>query len=82
MLQAMAERSAGGKRQILGISDRHMRRWRERCRGFRIPRVVRPQARKASPRRVAVATVERVLERCTGSVISIGMCSTFTRSWG
>jgi hypothetical protein len=46
MLQAMAMKITWWQAaEILGISDRHMRRWRERMRSFWVPRAVRPQAR-------------------------------------
>src|ERR1700728_2835207 len=63
MLQAMAKKISWWQAaEILGISDRHMRRWRERYEevggeGF-------PRLRSNNPRnkRVPLATVERVLE--------------------
>src|SRR6202050_2653728 len=46
----------------LGISDRHMRRWRERYEEFGFRGLFDRRRGKPSPKRVAVATVERVLQ--------------------
>jgi transposase len=48
--------------EIMGISDRHMRRWRERYEegGFRA--LFDRRRGKPSPKRVPMAVVERVLE--------------------
>lgn len=60
MLQAMAKKITWWQAaEILGISDRHMRRWRERyveesCNGL-----LDRRRRKPSSRRVPVATVEK-----------------------
>ena len=48
--------------EIIGISDRQMRRWRERYEEFGIRGLFDRRRGKASPKRVAVATVEKVLE--------------------
>ena len=48
--------------EIIGISDRHMRRWRERYEEFGIRGLFDRRRGKPSPKRVAVATVEKVLE--------------------
>src|ERR1700674_3623845 len=48
--------------EIIGISDRQMRRWRERYQEFGIRGLVDRGRGKTSPKRVAVATMERVLE--------------------
>jgi transposase len=48
--------------EILGISDRHMRRWRERYEEFGYDGLYDRRQGKVSPRRVPMAQVERVLE--------------------
>ena len=63
ILQAMAKKITWWQAaEIIGISDRHMRRWRERYEegGFR--GLFDRRRGKPSPKRVAVAVVERVLE--------------------
>jgi transposase len=63
MLQAMAKKITWFQAaEILGISDRHMRRWRERYEegGFR--GLFDRRCGKASPKRVPVGVVERVLQ--------------------
>jgi transposase len=47
--------------EILGISDRHMRRWRERYEEFGYDGLFDRRRGKPSPKRVPVAEVERVL---------------------
>src|ERR1700732_4092984 len=46
--------------EIIGISDRHMRRWRERYGEFGYDGFFDRRGGKPSPRRVPVATVEKV----------------------
>jgi transposase len=63
ILQAMAKKITWYQAaEIIGISDRHMRRWRERYEegGFR--GLFDRRRGKPSPRRVPMAVVERVLE--------------------
>ena len=63
ILQAMAKKITWYQAaEIIGISDRHMRRWRERYEegGFR--GLFDRRRGKPSPKRVPVAVVERVLE--------------------
>src|SRR5262252_2862132 len=63
ILQAMGKKITWYQAaEILGISDRHMRRWRERYEegGFRA--LFDRRRGKPSPKRVPVAVVERVLE--------------------
>ena len=63
ILQAMAKKITWYQAaEIIGISDRHMRRWRERYQegGFR--GLFDRRCGKPSPKRVPVAVVERVLE--------------------
>src|ERR1700686_1882733 len=63
MLQAMAKKITWWQAaEILGISDRHMRRWRERYEEFGFRGLFDRRRGKPSPKRVAVATVEKVLE--------------------
>ena len=47
--------------EIIGISDRQMRRWRERYEEFGIRGLFDRRRGKPSPKRVAVATLEKVL---------------------
>jgi transposase len=63
ILQAMAKKITWFQAaEIIGISDRHMRRWRERYEegGFR--GLFDRRRGKASPKRVPMAVLERVLE--------------------
>src|SRR5271169_3368016 len=63
MLQAMAKKITWFQAaEIMGISDRHMRRWRERYEegGFR--GLFDRRRGKPSPKRVPMAVLERVLE--------------------
>jgi transposase len=61
MLQAMAKKITWWQAaEILGISDRHMRRWRERYEEEGYNGLFDRRRGKPSSRRVAVATVERV----------------------
>src|ERR1700720_2812989 len=46
--------------EILGISDRHMRRWRERYEEFGYDGLFDRRRGKPSPKRVPLATVEKV----------------------
>src|SRR6202163_1308222 len=48
--------------KIIGITDRQMRRWRERYEQFGVRGLFDRRRGKPSPKRVAVAIVERVLE--------------------
>jgi transposase len=61
MLQAMAKKITWWQAaEILGISDRHMRRWRERYEEEGYNGLLDRRRGKASRRRVPVATVEKV----------------------
>src|ERR1700726_5152295 len=63
MLQAMAKKITWFQAaEIIGISDRHMRRWRERYEEFGFRGLFDRRRGKPSPKRVPVATLERVLE--------------------
>lgn len=62
MLQAMAKKITWWQAaEILGISDRHMRRWRERHEEFGFRGLFDRRRGVPSPKRVPVAVVERVL---------------------
>src|SRR6201998_1168248 len=62
MLQAMAKKITWWQAaEILGISDRHLRRWRERYEEFGFRGLFDRRRGKPSPKRVAGAVVERVL---------------------
>src|SRR6202051_3021940 len=61
MLQAMSKKITWWQAaEILGISDRHMRRWHERYEEEGYNGLFDRRRGKPSSRRVAVATVERV----------------------
>ena len=63
MLQAMSKKITWWQAaEILGISDRHMRRWRERYEEFGFRGLFDRRRGRPSPKRVPVATVERVLQ--------------------
>src|SRR5437868_9787836 len=47
--------------EIIGISDRHMRRWRERYEEFGYDRLFDRRREKPSPKRVPMALLEQVL---------------------
>jgi transposase len=62
MLQAMSKKITWWQAaEILGISDRHMRRWRERYEEFGFRGLFDRRRGRPSPKRVPVAVVERVL---------------------
>jgi transposase len=62
MLQAMAKKITWWQAaEILGISDRHMRRWRERYEEFGFRGLLDRRRGRPSPKRVATAVVEQVL---------------------
>lgn len=61
-LQAMAKKITWWQAaEILGISDRHMRRWRERYQQFGFGGLLDRRRGRPSPKRMAVATVEEML---------------------
>src|ERR1700675_587450 len=63
ILRAMAKKITRWQAaEIIGISDRQMRRWRERYEQFGFRGLFDRRRGKPSPKRVAVATLERVLE--------------------
>src|SRR5256714_9145978 len=63
ILRAMAKRITWWQAaEIVGISDRWMRRWRERYQEFGYDGLVDKRRGKASPRRVPVALAEQVLQ--------------------
>src|SRR5689334_9836255 len=62
ILRAMAKKITWWQAaEIIGISDRSMRRWRERYEEFGYDGLLDRRRGKPSPKRVPVATVERVL---------------------
>ena len=62
MLQAMAKKISWWQAaEILGISDRPMRCWRERYQEFGFRGLFDRRRGRPSPKRVPVGTVERVL---------------------
>ncbi|HKV96341.1 MAG TPA: ISNCY family transposase, partial [Gammaproteobacteria bacterium] len=62
MLQAMGKKITWWQAaEILGISDRHMRRWRERYEEFGFRGLFDRRRGRPSPKREPVASVERVL---------------------
>ncbi len=63
MLQAMSKKiTCWQAAEILGISDRHMRRWRERYEEFGFRGLFDRRRGRPSPKREPVAVVERVLQ--------------------
>jgi transposase len=63
ILRALAKRITWWQAaEIIGISDRQMRRWRERYEEFGFRGLFDRRRGKPSPKRVPVATLERVLE--------------------
>ncbi len=63
ILRAMAKRITWWQAaEIIGISDRHMRRWRERYEEFGYDGLFDRRRGQPSPRRVPLAVAERVLE--------------------
>jgi len=63
MLRALAKRITWWQgAEIIGISDRQMRRWRERYEEFGFRGLFDRRRGKPSPKRVPVASLERVLE--------------------
>jgi transposase len=62
MLRAMAKRITWWQAaEIMGISDRHMRRWRERYEEFGYDGLFDRRRGKPSPQRVPMALVEQIL---------------------
>src|ERR1700721_4551860 len=62
ILRAMAKRITWWQAaEIIGISDRHMRRWRERYEGFGYDGLFDRRRGTPSPKRVPLAQVEQVL---------------------
>jgi transposase len=63
ILRAMAKKITWGQAaEIIGISDRQMRRWYERYREFGYDGLFDRRLGRPSPKRVTVETVEKVLE--------------------
>src|SRR6266436_178141 len=77
MLQAMAKKITWFQAaEIIGISDRHMRRWRERYEESGFRGLFDRRRGKPSPKRVPMAVLERVLElyRCDLKVAEMIVC--------
>jgi len=71
ILRAMAKKITWWQAaEIIGISDRHMRRWRERYEEFGYDGLFDHRRGKPSPRRVPMATMEKCWP-CIGNAISI-----------
>ena len=69
ILRAMARKIACWQAaEIIGISDRQMRRWRERYEEFGFRGLFDRRRGKPSPKRVPVAVVEQVLGLYRGSI--------------
>src|SRR6516162_10966175 len=63
ILRAMAKKISWGQAaEIIGISDRQMRRWYQRYQEFGYDGLYDRRLGRPSPKRVPVQTVERVLE--------------------
>ena len=67
--------------EIIGISDRQMRRWRSRYEQYGYDGLFDRRRGKPSPRRVPLRTVEQVLGLYQEKYFA-SMCGTFTRSCG
>jgi transposase len=65
--------------EIIGVSDRTMRRWRERYEQGGYNGLYDYRKRRPSPKRVPLQTAEKVCSS-TGRSTSISTCAIFTRS--
>jgi len=75
MLQAMAKKITWWQAaEILGISDRHMRRWRERYEEEGYKGLFDRRRGKPSTRRVPMATVEKVFALYREKYFDLGTC--------
>jgi hypothetical protein len=76
-LQEVLLRATSGKikwwqaAELIGISERQMRRWRKRLRGARPPGVVGPATAEAKQQASAEGAGGRGSEPCTGTSTSI-----------
>src|SRR5207247_7053347 len=59
--------------EIIGISDRHMRRWRERYEEFGFRALFDRRRGKPSPKKVPLAVVERVLGLYRGHYFDLNL---------
>ena len=66
--------------EIIEVTDRTMRRWRQQYEGARLQRFV-DYRKRSEPEACTGGGLERCCG-CTESSISTSMCSTFTRSCG
>ena len=72
LLKAMAKKITWWEAaEIIGVTERTMRRWRERLDTHGYSGLVDRRKGKPSDRRVPIATVEQVLQLCTGTPTSI-----------
>jgi transposase len=67
--------------EILGISDRHMRRWRGRYEEFGYDGLYDRRLGKVSPRRVPMAQVERILELYRERYFDLNVKRSITSGW-
>src|SRR5713101_2602228 len=80
ILQALAKKIYWWQAaEIIGISDRQMRRWKRRYEHYGYDGLYDRRRGKPSPRQVPLETVERVLGLYREKYL-ISMCATFTRS--
>ena len=80
ILRAMAKKITWWQAaEIIGISDRQMRRWRQRYDKFGFRGLFDRRRGRPSPKRVPVAVMEKVLG-LTATGISISTCVIFTKS--
>ena len=67
--------------EIIGVTDRTMRRWREQYQEHGYSGLWDYRKRRPSPKRVPVSELEKG-SSCTGRFTSTSTCSIFTRSCG
>ena len=81
ILRAMAKKITWWQAaEIIGITDRQMRRWHWRYKEYGYDGLLDRRVGKPSPKRVPLAVVEQVFA-LSGRSISISTCGIFTRSW-
>jgi len=75
ILRAMAKKITWWQAaEIIGISDRQMRRWRERYEEFGYDGLFDRRRGKPSPKRVPLATVEQVLGLYREKYFDLNVC--------
>ena len=83
ILRAMAKRITWWQAaEIIGISDRHMRRWRERYQAFGYDGLFDRRRGTPSPKRVPPGPGRAGTGTVSRRSISISTCGIFTRSCG